>query len=134
MTYTVLVKLEDSIVILGIKAETEEVARELALEYFTHMGYNGIQIASCEEGLISIEEIKQMRDVLDCIPPSRFSSDLRALRMLAKEHGSMPDAETDLKEAKKVNKERDTVEESLPPWDLTEDDKCLLRKYGIAFA
>jgi hypothetical protein len=30
MTYTVLVKLEDSIVILGIKAETEEVARELA--------------------------------------------------------------------------------------------------------
>ena len=131
--YTVLVKLMNSVVILGIKAESEQVARDLALEYFDKMGYDDVQISSCQEGLMPIDDIRDLgEEVLDAIPPSQFKNDLLALRELVKSQGPLPRYKPDFEEAKKINKELDDVEEGLPPWDLSEDDKCMFMKYGIS--
>lgn len=133
MNFTVMVKVMNSLVVLGIKAPSAEDAQSLAREYFDKMGYDDAEITSCEEGLVSVEELQKMTNLMEAIPPSKFNFDLQALRHLAPKYGHMPKADEDLEEAKQINKELDAVEEGLPPWSLSESDKCFLMKYGISY-
>ena len=130
MTYTVFVKVDDALVVLGIKAASDEVARELALEYFTKLGYEDVEISSCQEGMMPIEEIKKVGNVMDAIPPSQFSFDLGLLRSISKEDREA----VEMTYKKDTSNKPEPVDDPLPPWEPSEADKLFFHKYGISFA
>ena len=128
--YTCLVNIMGAVIVIGLKAENTEGVRSLVTEYFNKLGYYDAEITSIKEGLISIEELQNIQDVVEAIPPKRFEGDLKKLRRLLG-NDTLPDYKEDFETAKSLNKESDDL--PLPEWRPTEDDKIMFMKCGISY-